>query len=503
MAWNNLSDAIFDHAARNASAPALTEGRVTLAYGELASLVAKASVHLRDLGIGQGVRVGIALNNCIDHVVLLFALLRVGATPVEMSADDSDAAVVAAACKYGVRAIFTEAHIVLPPDIVQHRVTLSWRTEIAHKSGDHRATTGADELDIISLTTGSTGVPSGVVWTQRQYMRRIELRLAIYYGVAPGPDFRPRDLLLTAPMRYGWFFICVLMQLVVGGRLVILPNFAKPIEMVRAIASWPGAICCVTANMCRLFLAAVPDEGSLFPDLFLLEASGLPLFPWEKRAVTTRVAANFIESYGTAGIGTISVLSAADMAAQPDSVGRPLPLLDVQIADDAGNPLPTGMFGRIRCRGVLMSRPCPESANEPRAEYFRDGWYYPGDIGVLDTEGYLHLRGRVAEIIRRGATEIFAPDLEAVIVAHPLVADAAVIGVPSQTRGEAVVAFVVKRGALQHDDLVRHCSGRLKPEQRPDRIYYIDALPRIEGGKLDRARLQSLALIEAMRRNGQ
>lgn len=503
MAWNNLSDAIFAHALRDPGAPALVEGRVALGYGELAALVAKASVHLRDLGIAQGVRVGIALNNGIDHVILLFALLRVGAVPIEMSAEDSDEAIAAAARKYGVRAIFTEAHSVLPPDIVQHRMTLSWRAEIAGKTGDHRAAAGADALEIISLTTGSTGIPSGVVWTQRQYMRRIELRLAIYYGAAPGPDFRPRDLLLTAPMRYGWFFICVLLQLVAGGRLVILPNFAKPIEMVRAIAAWPGAICCVTANMCRLFLAAVPDEGSLFPDLFLLESAGLPLFPWEKRAVTTRVAANFIESYGTAGIGTISVLTAADMAVKPDSVGRPLPLLDVQIADDAGNPVPAGTFGRIRCRGALMSRPCPESATEPRAEYFADGWYYPGDIGALDTEGYLHLRGRVAEIIRRGATEIFAPDIEAVIAAHPLVADAAVIGVPSQTRGEAVVAFVVKRGALQHDDLVRHCSGQLKPEQRPDRIYYIDTLPRIEGGKLDRARLQSLAQIEAMRRNGQ
>jgi acyl-coenzyme A synthetase/AMP-(fatty) acid ligase len=501
MAWDNLSDAIFAHAAGDPMAPALVEDRIALSYGETATLVAKASVYLRDLGIGQGVRIGIALTNSIDHVILLFALFRVGAVPVELSPEDSGETLAATARKFGIHAIFTEPHVPAPPGIVQHRMMLSWRDDIARLSGDCRATASGDELDIIILTTGTTGVPGGIMWTQRQTAQRLAIRLAIYYPAPLSADFRARDLLLTAPMRYGWFFTCTLMQIVGGGRLIVMPNFAKPIELVRAIAPWKGAMCWATANMCRLFVAAAPAEGRLFPDLYLLESAGLPLFPWEKQAMTTRVAANFVETYGASGMGTISVLAGPDMVRKPESVGRPLPLLELEIVDDDGQPLPRDTFGRIRCRGPLRARLCPESVGDKRTEYFRDGWYYPGDVGKLDADGYLYLRGRAAEIIRRGAVEIFAADVEAAIASHPVVADAAVVGMPSQTRGEEVVAFVVTRGALAHDELARHCRERLAFEQRPDRVYYLDDLPRIAGGKVDRARLQSLALGEMVRQS--
>ena len=79
----------------------------------------------------------------------------------------------------------------------------------------------------------------------------------------------------------------------------------------------------------------------------------------------------------------------------------------------SGQPCRPGAYGTIRCRSPLLSRPCAENGDAPRAEYFRDGWYYPGDIGTLDADGYLYLRGRVADIIRRGGHEIFAPEIEA------------------------------------------------------------------------------------------
>jgi acyl-coenzyme A synthetase/AMP-(fatty) acid ligase len=254
--------------------------------------------------------------------------------------------------------------------------------------------------------------------------------------------------------------------------------------------------------MCRLFLVAAPDQGRLFPELYAVEASGLPLFPWEKEAMIARVVANFRERYGTAGAGAISTLTAADMMRKPGSVGRLLPLLDVEIVDENDRPRPAGAHGAIRCRGPLLSRPCPENGTAPRAEYFRGEWYYPGDIGMLDADGYLYLRGRVADIIRRGGAEVIAPEVEAAIARHPLIAEVAVIGIPSPTVGEEVIAFVVKGGAIEHDDVARHCQSTLAPAQRPDRIFYIATLPRLEAGKTDRARLQSLALSEAVRRGG-
>ncbi|HEV8016132.1 MAG TPA: class I adenylate-forming enzyme family protein [Stellaceae bacterium] len=496
--WQNLSDPIFDHAARRPDAPALIEGPTILSYGALAALVAKASVYLRDLGIGPSMRVGIALANSIGHVILLFAVMRLGAVPAELSAEDSGEALAATARKYGMRAVFTEAHVTLPPGPAQHRMTLGWRDEIARKSGDSRATASADELQTITLTTGSTGVPGGIVTTHGQLFRRFEAQRAVFQEhrlyEPPGGT-----LILTASIRYGAFFRFLLGQVIVGGVSVILPDFAKPIELVRAIAAYDDVVGFVTANMCRLFIAAAPDGALLFPKVRLLVAGGLPLYADEKRAMIARVTPNFYEGYGTSGIAVISSLSPAEIPAKADTVGRPVAGVAVEIVDDRDQRLPPGTYGTIRCRSDLVSLGrCAEDGNAS-AEHFRDGWYYPGDVGALDAEGYLHLRGRVAEIIRRGAIDVFTADVEAALAAHPAVAEAAVVGIPSPTQGEEVVAFVVKTGALTHDELVRHCVERLAPVQRPDRVFYIEALPRIAGGKVDRARLQSLALSDAVR----
>jgi acyl-coenzyme A synthetase/AMP-(fatty) acid ligase len=327
-------------------------------------------------------------------------------------------------------------------------------------------------------------------------MQSIVLRLAIYYPDYPtlGDQLRPADLLLALSIRYGWFFICALMQLSAGGKLVLLPRTGRASDLMRAIASWDQALVCVTANMCRAFIAAAPAGGFLFPRLYLLESGGLPLFAEEKRAALAHVAPNFRESYGTASIGAISVLGSGDMLLKPDSVGRPLPMIDLQIVDAAGNQVAGGAFGAIRCRGALMPRPCPEDDGEQRSEYFRGGWFYTGDVGMLDHDGYLHLRGRIADVIRRGASEVYASEIEAALALHPGVAEAAVLGLPTPAAWHEIVAFVVRRnGGLTHDALAAHCRAQLAPERRPDRIYYTDALPRLGGGKIDRLRLLEVA----------
>ena len=190
------------------------------------------------------------------------------------------------------------------------------------------------------------------------------------------------------------------------------------------------------------------------------------------------------------------------MITHSDSVGRPAPGIDVSIVDGAGRALPAGVAGEIRLRPLMAQERCRESG-EPHSsgERIADGWCYTGDIGHLSTEGYLYLKGRGTDLIRRGGIEIFAPEIEAVLVAHPAVDDAAVIGVPVVGRGDQVVAFIVKQDELAHDDIARHCRARLQASQLPDRVFYLDALPRIPGGKVNRLRLLETA-VDQIKRSG-
>ncbi|HEX3974207.1 MAG TPA: class I adenylate-forming enzyme family protein [Stellaceae bacterium] len=491
--WQNLSDPIFHCAQTRGDAPALIEGPERLTYRALAALVAQATVYLHGLGIGQGDRIGVALTNSIDHVILQYALFRIGATLIELPVEDSPDALAATARQYGIRTIFTEAHVAEPPGIKRIRVDLAWRGQLAGKSGDYRSTAPGDVLQFIALTTGSTGAPSGWAITHRNAFRHNAAHEAWRY---PKDEvFRPpAHLLIALPLRLAWTISSVLVHFVTGGPVVLLSESTKAEELLRAALAWGDAILAVTPNVCRHFLLAAPETGLLLPKLRRLEFGGQPLYAEEKRAVVARVCPNFHETYGTTAAGFVASLGGADMMTHPGSVGRAAPGMEIAIVDATGRPLPAGMDGEVRSRPLKAQARCSESGPPPAGgERVVDGWCYTGDIGHLDADGYLYLKGRGTDIIRRGGIELFAPEIEAVLLAYPAVADAAVVGLPVIGQEDQVVAFIVKRADLVYDDLARHCREQLKPGRWPDRVFYLDALPHIPGGKVNRIRLLEIA----------
>ncbi|MFZ3310109.1 MAG: class I adenylate-forming enzyme family protein [Xanthobacteraceae bacterium] len=506
----NLTDAVMVHAAARPHAVALVEGPQSLTYGDLGALLVRATTYLRRCGVAPGERTGIAMMNGIDHIIVLLALMRMGAVPVELPAESGTPSVLQVAHKYRIGIVLTDPDLNLDPAgpggggpadgtgggdaaLTQVRINLDWRTEIAALPPDAGAAAGLDTLNLITLTGGSTGIPTGVVNTHRQLLRRVDVWVEGLRPFTHGLDGPPL-VLLTAPARYAYFFFGLLAYLCTGGTLVLMPEFARGIDLLRAIAAYPDAFCFVTANICRFFLAAATPGKLLLPRLRLLEWSGQPLMPEEKRAVTQRVTPHVGENYGSAGAGRISNLQREEFAHKAHTVGRPLPGMEVQIVDPAGIPVGRGEVGRLRCRAAsLASGPCPEDAATTGPEYFRDGWYYPGDLCSQDDDGYLILKGRGADVVRRQGVDVFTADIEAALMAHPSVRDAAVIGRPSQKRGEEIVAFLVPSGAPQHEDIANHCRAALAPDRWPDHVFYIDVLPRNAAGKVERPRLRILA----------
>src|SRR5262249_28680600 len=161
----------------------------------------------------------------------------------------------------------------------------------------------------------------------------------------------------------------------------------------------------------REFLARAPHAGVMFPQMRALFIGAAPFFAEEKHAVQARLCANPYEVYGSAATGFIC---SHQIDAHADSVGRPAADVAIEIVDMDGQPLPPGRTGHIRCRGAGISQGFYGDAAGNGAEGFADGWYYPGDLGALDRSGYLTLKGRVADVIRRRGVEIYPPELEEV-----------------------------------------------------------------------------------------
>ncbi|HVM78424.1 MAG TPA: class I adenylate-forming enzyme family protein [Stellaceae bacterium] len=495
--WQNLSDAIFDHAARRPEAPALIESVRTLKYGEFAALVGKASAHLRDIGVGPGDRIGIALTNSTDHLILFYALARIGAAPVEISPQATEQERERLAEKFGIRLLFEEPDARAEPSLRTVWLDTGWRAMIAERSGDWRHGGSGDEPYLVGLSSGSTGVPKGVATTHRQLLARFREVQESMRSVEAYSSEMPSTSLLLASLSFTAFRNHAIFAVLSGGPLVLVPELQWPSDLIRAIRSWDGALLMATPGMCRAFKAFARGKGYLFPRVRAMLSAGLPLYAHEKRAVIERVTPNFFEAYGSTASGRISLLRPGEMQAHAESVGRISEGMEVEIVDGRDRPQPAGTVGRLRCRGSTVSKFYLVESDGTRDDGFRDGWYYPGDLASIDESGYLYLHGRSSDLIAGDGVEFLPNEVEAVLTAHASVLEGAVVGRAARDGREEVVALVVTRGAPEHESLAAHLARHLPAAKRPRQIIYAKALPRTPNGKIDRIAVKRIAVRHA------
>jgi long-chain acyl-CoA synthetase len=172
-------------------------------------------------------------------------------------------------------------------------------------------------------------------------------------------------------------------------------------------------------------------------------------------------------------------------------VGRPVPGVEVRIVDDEGRALPGGTVGELLIHSPAAMDGYLNAADETRA-VLADGWFRTGDLAIVHPDGYVSIEGRKRERILRGGYSVFPAEVEAVLLAHPAVAEAAVVGVPHPELGEEVAAFVTLRAGAQAmpDALITHCRERLAGFKYPRRVTIVDRLPRTSTGKVMKSRLQ-------------
>jgi acyl-coenzyme A synthetase/AMP-(fatty) acid ligase len=479
----NLTDPILRHGRMQPNAPALIEGERTISYGALADLVLRAAGHLAVLGVRPGDQVGLCLKDDWQHVVALLAVLRLGATAVQMDwrARPAEKARIAGAFALKLILVLPEADIAAPCPCVA--LDDQWHDAVATAAPLTAALQDWNAPASVLASSGTTGLPKFTLATHLQ----LYLHAVAYLEIVP-PTRRQRCL-LTLPHYFSAGRLVCLAHLMRGDSLILHPSLFTAAEYVRAVNRHRATAGFIVPSVVRQLFALAEADKPLFPDLEVLICGGAPLFPDEKRDALRKLTPNFHEMYGAAAIGPMSALRPQDLIERPTSVGRPFLLVDVEVVDDDERPLGPDVPGRLRCRGLGLTTPIAGSGEGASVKDFRDGWHYPGEVAAIDEFGYVHLQGRSSEVIFRGGAKIFPAEVEAVLQGHEAVAEAAVVGREGADKQQELIAYVVARRPLPPGELLAHCRTRLTAFKVPREIRIVAELPRNSSGKLDKRAL--------------
>jgi acyl-CoA synthetase (AMP-forming)/AMP-acid ligase II len=198
-----------------------------------------------------------------------------------------------------------------------------------------------------------------------------------------------------------------------------------------------------------------------------------------------------LECYGTSESGGGVMISADEKERNPKSVGRPMVGFEVQIVDDADQPVADGEVGEFVIRGDPVAKGYYKQP-EIEAETFKNGWFHTGDVGKRDSAGFLYLTDRKKDMVKSGGVNVFPKDIEEVLYELPGLVEGAVVGLPHNHWGEAVTAFIVKRPEAELDEaaVLNKLKASLAKYQIPKAVVFVDELPKTPFGKLSKVKLR-------------
>jgi len=455
------------------------------------------------LSVAKGDRVSLYLRaeEGLRFMVAYSAVHKAGAVAVPTNTRLADAELERLLGHAGVRVLLTDtelsplAHEVAGAvDTVEHVVTAppaeetggpswSWGSAAADDGATFQVELTGDDLADILYTSGTTGLPKGVAVRHRN--------VALIPG-APNPSYSGQCWLHASPLFTfaGIGFIYNPMQLGLAG--VYQPRFDAG-RWIEVVAEHRPQFVFLVPSMAQLLVAHPTFADADLTSIVICAIGSAPLAPATLRALQERMPeASVSNSYGMTEAGpAFCSMPKGESLRRIGSVGQPVPPLQVRIVDDGGTDVPTGEIGEAILRMPGREREYYRNA-EATAGMWREGWLYSGDLARLDEDGYLYIVGRKKDVIIRGGNNIHAVDVEAVLLEHPDVVEAAVVGIPHEVLGEDVAAVVVLGpGASATPDALReHCAAVLADYKVPRRIELAAELPRNATGKVLKAQLR-------------
>ncbi|HEX9775595.1 MAG TPA: long-chain fatty acid--CoA ligase [Actinomycetota bacterium] len=344
-----------------------------------------------------------------------------------------------------------------------------------------------EDLAVISYTSGTTGVPKGVMLTHANLLFNAE-NTANVIGIEPD------DVSIGClPLAHLFGISSTLVIQLFKVRSVILRWFTAE-GFFEAMNTYRANTTAFVPTMVQYMLGH-PDFDSVdWSSLRWAVVAAAPVPVEMKREFEKRTGAKVLEAYGLTETSPTATIMRLDDPDKPGSCGRAVPNVEVSIQDDDGSMLPAGEQGEVCIKGPNIMAGYYKLP-EVTAGVVKDGWFHSGDIGFLDEDGFLTITDRKKDMIIRGGFNIYPRDIEEVLHGHPAVLEAGVVGVPDARMGEEVKAFVVLRpgASAGEEELLAYCRDQLAKYKTPKWIEFIDALPKNAIGKVLKRELRERA----------
>jgi long-chain acyl-CoA synthetase len=493
----SIADGIRAAAGRSPDKIAYRHGNRTRKYADLVERIDRVTAGITgDLGLGVGDHGAIVAANSIEYMEIVIGAAQAGVALATINPKLAPAEIVTICEDARAKVLFIDAasaeslaDVVIPG--VEKTIVIE--TEFSAWIDAARPGAPAPQVDewgtfTIPYTSGTTGRPKGVLVPHRSRILSI-FAMASEYGCY-SPDDR---FLAIAPMCHGAGMIFALAPVFLGGYAEIMDKFDPEQVMVKLKSE----------NMTGFF--GVPTH---FHAIFSLEKSVLEANrPGALKTIISNAAALpqvmketlvdyfgpgiLHETYGSTEAGIVSNLRPADQLRKVACVGQPIPGTLVKVINEAGQACAANEVGELFSSSPYLFNGYWERPEET-IQAFQDGWVTVGDLVRRDEEGYLYIVDRKKDMVISGGVNIYPREVEEVLVTHPLISDAAVIGVPDEKWGESLKAFVVLRGdgTLDEDAVAEFCEGRISRIKIPRGVEVIDAIPRNATGKVLKTELR-------------